>query len=401
MITSIRLKNFFSFKDQTIEFHPKANILIGINGSGKSNLLRAFQVLETVVNGSRDIRQLFINEWGGYSDVCFSDKKNNDSISLEYNFNFSTTNSRNILFRYIIEFNPNAGLQNFSLSEKLDGKFLPYNDFVPIYTNEFGQVSEYHYEDEDTDDPDDIFSVLPRNGVWKRDRSRNNSDLYAAKGNISRIFVDLCAALNTYSYFDTSSKGRLRMNASPNEETRLSHEGENLIPLLNTIKVNDKENYKKIIECLQQVNTYFSDLDFFNVGGNIALFLSEDKLNRSIRTSHISSGTLQFLCLLSIIFNKKRGFAICIDEPESGLHPDMMNTIANEINKTNNTQFFIATHSEHFLNGFELENIIVFEKDEDNSSIVKRFNEKSFGEWVNEYSIKSLWQSGHLGGVRW
>ncbi len=46
MLKSVRLVNFFSFGDCTIELEPDLNVLVGINGSGKSNFLRAFQLLE-------------------------------------------------------------------------------------------------------------------------------------------------------------------------------------------------------------------------------------------------------------------------------------------------------------------------------------------------------------------
>ena len=45
MIQDIRLQNFRSYDDATFEFGPKVNIIVGPNGSGKTNLLEALLVL--------------------------------------------------------------------------------------------------------------------------------------------------------------------------------------------------------------------------------------------------------------------------------------------------------------------------------------------------------------------
>lgn len=45
MITSLRLQNFRSYKDESFEFEPGVNIVVGPNASGKTNLLEAVMVL--------------------------------------------------------------------------------------------------------------------------------------------------------------------------------------------------------------------------------------------------------------------------------------------------------------------------------------------------------------------
>ncbi len=45
MISDIRLQHFRSYHDETFEFSPAVNIIVGPNGSGKTNLLEAVLVL--------------------------------------------------------------------------------------------------------------------------------------------------------------------------------------------------------------------------------------------------------------------------------------------------------------------------------------------------------------------
>ena len=66
MIKSVRLVNFFSFGDCTVELEPDSNVLVGINGSGKSNFLRAFQLLKAGMEGRLNEQ---IAQWGGVSSI--------------------------------------------------------------------------------------------------------------------------------------------------------------------------------------------------------------------------------------------------------------------------------------------------------------------------------------------
>ena len=69
MIKEIRLRNFFSFKEETIvHLNSGVNILLGINGSGKTSFINAFRLLYEGVCGD-GFENLFQKEWGGYVNV--------------------------------------------------------------------------------------------------------------------------------------------------------------------------------------------------------------------------------------------------------------------------------------------------------------------------------------------
>lgn len=153
---------------------------------------------------------------------------------------------------------------------------------------------------------------------------------------------------------------------------------------------------------LNEVNPKFKGFDFNFVGGNIELMLDEENINTSIHVSNISDGTLRYLCLLSILFNPDRGSLICIDEPEVGLHPDMISNIGKAIIEASEaSSMVISTHSDNLLNCFEIENIRVFEKDEHNSTKVFKYTKDDFTGWYEEFSTGKMWRRGDLGGNRW
>lgn len=121
MIKSIRLKNFFSFSSLTIEL-KQLNTLIGINGSGKSNFLKAISLLKAVVTEG-GLSELILNQWGGFDAVCFSGKTDNPNPRIELEFEFD----KDVLLRFGYTFYESVfyqirlykvpSTQNFSIEE--------------------------------------------------------------------------------------------------------------------------------------------------------------------------------------------------------------------------------------------------------------------------------------------
>ena len=205
-----------------------------------------------------------------------------------------------------------------------------------------------------------------------------------------------------YSYFNTTSSSPIRKPVLPGFTNRLAKDGSNLPQVLNAIKVTDKQSYAKISDALTAVNPNFRGFDFNFLGTSIELLLDEVGLNRAIHVTHISDGTLRYLCLLAIVFNPRRGRLVCIDEPEVGLHPDMLSELMQAIiESSRTTQFVISTHSSLLLNQLSLSDVIVFEKNDHNSSEVKDFRAKEYVDWAKQYSTGTLWRNGDLGGNRY
>lgn len=54
---------------------------------------------------------------------------------------------------------------------------------------------------------------------------------------------------------------------------------------------------------------------------------------------------------------------------------------------TDKTQYVLATHSQHLLNGVSVEDVLVFEKDEGNSSVVNSFDDPDYVEWASRKEL--------------
>jgi predicted ATPase len=407
MIKQIKITHFYSFKETTIDLHPETNILIGINGSGKSNFLRVIRLLREGVGGV-GLKKHIYDHLGGFDNCLFKGVKREQSQSIDIQFTLDgakiTEGEYGYRFTddilYEISISKSAGnFTNYYIKEKISTikgfNYLNFESGIGFLTERVlennshsnkrvGETQRIKYTDFDQQEL--VLAEI------------SDSERYPALVALKRAIKDIMV----YDYFDTTPKSLIRKPMLPTSERRLLADGTNLTQILNTIKINHKAQYRKIIEMLQEVNPNFSGFDFNLVGTNIELMLEENGLDSSIHVSAISDGTLRYLCLLAVLYNPERGRLICIDEPEVGLHPDMILNIANAIKEASEgSTMIISTHSENLLNYFEIENAKVFGKDEHNSTTVTSYTQAQFEGWYEEFTLGKMWRQGDLGGVRY
>ena len=376
MIKKITVQNFFSFgTEQTIELNSDTNILVGINGTGKSNFIKLILLLQQGIKG--DFEKLFSYKWGGFAGCSNLINPDADEIRINYCFDKSGidkatkkvwSSKNDIIYKIRIR---KIGLTDYAIEEEV------FNDNSKIVIK---------YSD----------NINPKELPIISLSELTNPKLYSIKKAIEQISI--------YDFFDASFDGDIRQLSPYYSENKLLSNGKNLTALVSSFNGNSIKVFEKIIDELKNVNANFKELVFTTpMAGKSLMSLKEKNLDKAITIENISDGTLRYLLLLSIFYNPNRGSVVCIDEPEAGLHPDMINGIAKGIKYAaqNGTQMIIATHSPLLLNAFELEDLKIFEKDEDNQTIVKTKSEEDFPDWEGEFLTGQMWLRGELGGVRW
>lgn len=396
MIRNITFTNFFSLKKCSIDLR-QLSVLVGINGTGKSNFIKALRVLKaTIVEGA--LSDLILNQWGGFDAMAFAGTSCN-KVELEFEFDEDVLGNYGYHFHepvyYRISFFKVASSQNFSISESYhtkneEGKrkywFLNMKNGKG-YAREGLSKDQHSVEYLLEDASESLLSQLV-------DKDRY-IQIYTLREAIKDIAV--------YNYFDTTSQSAIRKPMLPTGAARLTADGSNLPQILNRIKINSKQiYYPKVIDALRSVNPQFNGIDFNFLGSNIELLLDEKGLDKAVHVTHISDGTLRYLCLLAILFNPQRGALICIDEPEVGLHPDMVGEIISAIKQYGSgTQFILSTHSEHILDDVSVDDVLVCEKTEDNTTRINTFRDEEYMQWAMQYSTGKLWRNGDIGGNRY
>lgn len=403
MIKKIIIEDFFSFKGKNeIELNAGVNLLLGINGSGKTSFLNALRLLYEGVSGV-GIESLFQEQWGGYSQVANANSDRKPLyIRITYIFDPVLLKKMNPLspfeddVNYCVSIFP-LGATSYTIREKLysahregDGAFTYLN-----FKNGNGRLSvresnsSVHFEQY----KDGVVS-----GQELVLRQITDPSRYLPSFTIRKA-ID---SMSIYSYFDTGSSSKLRSPAEYSSGMKLRKNGDNLAQLLNNFKNNKTSVYDRIEEHLSNVNPVYKSIEFNNLGSQLYLSLREKGLDRTIGALHISDGTLRFLLLMCIFYNPDRGKVIGLDEPESGLHPDMIKSVGDMIKyAAADSQIIIATHSPLLLNQFELEDVLIFEKGEENSAKVSRLNESDFPDWEGDFLPGQMWLRGQIGAKRW
>lgn len=393
MIKKITIQSFFSFKQHSapIVLNSGSNLLVGINGTGKSNFLKAVKLLHEAVVGIG--LEKLLNMWGGVLNIMNFGAHDIDEVVLTYEFdenallnnNDENGFKENPIYEIRIK---KQGNSSYTLQE-----VLKTSEFIFLHSDK-GQGNVFKDN-----------SLTPLSGEYIKEQElvlRQLGDfmtflpLFIIKEAIEEIAV--------YDFFDTTSESPIRQLSPYYSDKKLLPNGENLTFLLNYLNGNSTSAYDRIVNLLKNANSQFRELVFPQpTPGKTLLALKEHNLERAVPIEHISDGTLRFLLLLSIFYNPNRGKVICIDEPEIGLHPDMIRTLAEGIKHAANdgTQMLIATHSPLLLNAFELEDLLIFEKDNNNSTIVVKKTEADFEDWEGDFLVGQMWLNGQIGGTRW
>ena len=95
--------------------------------------------------------------------------------------------------------------------------------------------------------------------------------------------------------------------------------------------------------------------------------------------------------------------AVCIEEPELGLHPDMMRPLTKLLlSASERMQLVVTTHSDGLVDELSGASsaVIVCEKHE-GSSTLKRLDADQLADWLKRYTLGQLWRTGEIGGNRW
>ncbi|MCY3664127.1 MAG: AAA family ATPase [Gemmatimonadetes bacterium] len=192
----------------------------------------------------------------------------------------------------------------------------------------------------------------------------------------------------------------LRRNQSTHDPSDFLNEGgANLALVLSHFQGEDK---RKLVAALQELFDGIVDVNCPVTGGTVSLFL-EERDGRQIPVSRLSDGTLRYLCRLAILLHPEPPSLVAIEEPELGLHPDLLPTLSDLlVQASERSQLIVTTHSDVLVDALtdKPESIVVCEKHAGQTAM-ERLDKDELAKWLGEYSLGNLWTSGQLGGNRW
>jgi predicted ATPase len=397
MISSIKLSNFLSFGNNANETDLRpVNVIIGANGSGKSNFLEAFDLLR---NAPVDITKP-IREGGGVSDWLYKGNKDSQNAYLEFTVNNPLFRSMYKRLRYSIAFR--AANQEFIISDEkivsvgLTPKetshhvFYDFNHGKPVLDIKDENQPSSEMRTLQRGDVDTGQSIL----VQKRDAIH-----YPEITSLSQRFGKI--RLYREWSFGRYTPARLPQKVDmPNQY--LEPDGSNLSLVLNQIR-NDPGAKKRLLKELQYFYNDVDDYEISIMGNTVQIFFQERGLRCPVPATRLSDGTLRYLCLLAILCHPMSPPLVCIEEPELGLHPDILPQLSNLLQEASeHCQLIVTTHSPAFIDAFsENPEVVLVAEKTDEGTQLNRLGKEQLKCWLETYQLGELWTRGDIGGNRW
>jgi predicted ATPase len=340
----------------------RINLIIGANGSGKSNFISAFSFLNTIRDGNL---QNFVKRAGGANRLL--------------HFGSKTTS----LMRFHISFDGQVDQYRIDLVPTDNDSLVP-SDETCFYWNK-----EKH----------------PGQPFAKR---LSGSDLEAAisheqKTGVPKYVRERLDRWRLYHFHDVGRQSPMKQSAKVDDNRSLRPDGANLAPYLYLFREKHPSSYAMIRNAIRAVAPFFDDfvleprrlesdqirIEWKHIG-------SDDYFD----VSAFSDGTLRFVALAALFLQPEelRPSVIIVDEPELGLHPSAIAYLASMAKSASTTtQIILSTQSALLLDHFEPEDVLVADRVNGGTTLT-RLNAGDWDEWLKSYSLGQLWEKAEFGG---
>ena len=216
------------------------------------------------------------------------------------------------------------------------------------------------------------------------------------------------AKMAFYPGFDVSASSALRTKpAEIKPVATLSTNGDNLATVVHEIRngFGYKSANDEMKDFLRAAYPSFEDFGCETTRGapsQTVFWISEKGMRQPMYPWDLSDGVLRFLCLAATLLNPTFPPLIAIDQPELGLHPAVLPVVAEMIKTAaERTQVLVTTHSPDLLNCFDISEVAVMARHEDDAKVVwyRPANRNTLVEMlmnVTDESLGDLHRSGEL-----
>ncbi len=393
----LQLLNVLSFGPQPWDLNLGAlNVLIGPNGSGKSNLIDGIALLRAAP------RNLFepIQNGGGIGEWLWKGAPDESDMVIHAAVAPMTGDSQlehSIHIKRLAQRAELAGESIYSANqdqgsptmEILYSHHRARNTFLSVKsldrTTEERERREIRAED-----------LLPDQSVLAQ---RKDPDQYPE---ITYLGI-------SYDKIQIYRDWAIGRNSPPRRPQQtdlaadfLAEDASNIALVLNDLQ--HRTNFRsEFVKRLQDADGSIVDISTLVRGGRIQLFVHYDGLATPVPATRLSDGTFRYLCLLAVLCHPDPPPLVCLEEPELGLHPDLLPGLADLlIEASERMQLIVTTHSDALVDGLSKtpESVVICEK-QDGATTMRRLGSSELAKWLKEYGLGQLWRKGEIGGNRW
>lgn len=365
-VEALRVEGFKSLRLVEDLRLGQLNVVIGANGSGKSNLVSLFRLLSDIVAGRL---QSAIARAGGPDRILHLGSRVTPSFTAFFKFRQNG---------YGFRLEPTVTNQIFFANEVVywSGNYWAIPD-----EQARGSIGAGHFE-----------SKL---------REAFDADQLRSGGSpVSYVYPSVTNWM-VYHFHDTSDSAPMKKRQDINDVGRLGPDARNLAPMLLMLRAQHPAIYKLIRTTVRLVAPFFDDFEVAPLLDNpvqTELWWRQTSSDYRLHASQLSDGTLRFVCLATALLQPYPPTTLIIDEPELGLHPYALSLLASLVTQAAaRTQVILCTQSASLLDEFGPEDVIVATH-ENGASRFDRLSTDGLATWLEDYSLGQLWQKNILGG---
>lgn len=353
-IDSLSIRGFRSFRELDSFELRSLNVLIGSNGSGKSNFISFFRLLHELAEGRL---KLATGLAGGADRLLYRGRKHTSAFEAELYFGLNG--------------------YRFTLEPTVADRFVFTREeafFNGLYGPKTIRLGSGHEES-------------PLRERWAK----------AAKGSeIDHVYSSL-ASWRVYHFHDTSDSAALKRPSAVHDHAFLRPDAANLAAFLYWLEQEHAETFDLVTRTVRLVVPAFHELRFITSslpGGEeqVQMVCRERDHDYPLHLSQLSDGSLRFICLAAALLQPDPPATILIDEPELGLHPAAITLLGSLFKQAaQNTQVIASTQSPLLLDQLEPQDVVVVDR-EQGESVLRRLGARELSNWLDEFSIGELWQ---------
>lgn len=411
-ISKIKINNYRNFWSYEMNFQKGLNVIIGANNSGKTNLLKAIQLLKkpnsiTVHDFNKNYLYHYIDKMHNMDESELEPPKITLSYQVEHQISEKNTEDENILnlvsflgFDDIEEQKEKASKSKIRLNEKDEvfGNYKITANIKAIYKLKSERYKDFYNEIHRLDNLSDFINVLERylqyyewhyeNGDTgfkaKREHAQNIFEIIfiEAERQTEDINREIERIIRSYERDPENTSKMQDMKLSIKEMIEETMEG-----VLNDISGVIEAERGEVglqqggIKIGQDIEPAFSIADTYQL-------TAEDTLNNYILPMTHNGVGYNNLIYIYMLLNleqldvEKGARILCFEEPEVHLHPAMQYKLFSYLNKMSrddelHQQIFVSTHSSNITAVAGLDNIYVLDyKQKNDTEDSNKGNEK-------------------------
>lgn len=355
-LEEITLKGYKSIRSlEGFYLNSGLNVLIGANGSGKTNFIRFFELLNNMMDPNKGL-QNYVSSRGGADAFLFRGMKTTPEMSADLKF------GRNDY--------------KFTLRAADDRSLFFAQESAPFEGPMYGAVEN------------------------DQGKGHKESSLARYQGTKALKWVfEAIKDWRVYHFHDTSPSAPVMGLSNIVDNDILHGNASNISAFLLKMSQSNPERYVQIEETVRQVAPFFGTFVLKEVSPGLTQLLWKDRYSDLLYYPHqLSDGTLRFICLVTLLLQPTPPSTVIVDEPELGLHPFAIKLLASLLHEASErAQIIVSTQASLLLDEFSPSQVIVCNH-EDGETKLQRQDSHKLSEWLKEYTLGQLWEKNELGG---